>query len=215
MSELSPPQQERSRKSLTAISEATKRLLRTHTFAEITIAQINNEAETSIGSFYARFKGKVALLHHLHEELAEASKRDVDYFVSLKRDELLTPEEFADLWMPEAVKSHLEHRGILRAVMLEAFDDPQFGARATDLIRHVSKALANLIVNTSRTRAEHVGHVQQSVGAVMTILDREVLFLREGKSRKLSAEKVDWLKRIFVASMTPASQSKASKRQSA
>jgi len=47
-------------------------LLRTRSFTELTIQDIVKEANSAAGSFYARFKGKRALLHFLHQELAEA-----------------------------------------------------------------------------------------------------------------------------------------------
>ncbi len=68
-SALSPPKapaQKRGRQTLKRIVEATERLLRTRTFEGITIADIVREADTSIGSFYARFESKEALLPYVY-----------------------------------------------------------------------------------------------------------------------------------------------------
>lgn len=201
MSNLSPPQQQRSRKTLNAISDATKELLKSHTFAELTIDQIIKEAGSSTGSFYARFKGKRALLHHLHEAFAEESKTRVNTFVETIDRAPMDIQEFADLWVPDAVQSHFDAHGILRATMMETFDDPQFAIRAGKLIRHVATKLSEVVVNRSSSRDEHVRNVERSMRVIMTVLDQDMLYLRKGRPRKLSAEKIDWLKRIFVASL--------------
>jgi AcrR family transcriptional regulator len=62
-----PPTQKRGRQTLKRIVEATERLLRRQRFEDITVAQIVAEADTSTGSFYARFVSKDALLPHLYE----------------------------------------------------------------------------------------------------------------------------------------------------
>jgi AcrR family transcriptional regulator len=60
------PAQARARETLERIIAATQRLLRTHRFEDITIAEIVAEADTSTGSFYARFGSKDALLPYLY-----------------------------------------------------------------------------------------------------------------------------------------------------
>jgi AcrR family transcriptional regulator len=62
-----PPRQKRGHATLERIVGATERLLRVKSFEEITIADIVSEAETSTGSFYARFDSKEALLPYVYE----------------------------------------------------------------------------------------------------------------------------------------------------
>ena len=203
MTELSPPLQQRSRETLNAISKAAKQLLKRYTFAELTIGQIIKGAGTSTGSFYARFKGKRALLHHLHEEFAQSSKAEIKVFVDLVGTKPLQVEAFAEVWIPEVVESHFEHRGILRATMIETFDDPKFAIRAAKLVRYISTKLADVIAipPSTKDRDEHIHNIEQSMGAVMAILDQDLFYLRDGKPRRLSTKKIERLKRIFVASM--------------
>ena len=115
--------------------------------------------------------------------------------------EPLPLQVFAEVWIPEVVKSHLENRGILRATMIETFDDPQFAVRAAKLIGHISSRLAAIVQNPSKRRDKHAQNIQQSMAAIMAILDQDLFYLREGKPHKLSKEKIERLKRIFVASM--------------
>jgi AcrR family transcriptional regulator len=62
-----PPAQKRGRQTLQRVVEAAERLLRTHSFEDITVADIVREADASIGSFYARFESKDALLPYVYE----------------------------------------------------------------------------------------------------------------------------------------------------
>lgn len=61
------PQQARSRRTLERILDAAERLLAERPFEEITVAEIVAESGTSVGSFYARFPAKQALVPALYE----------------------------------------------------------------------------------------------------------------------------------------------------
>lgn len=65
---LQPAKQDRSRETQNRILRATERLLKTELFESISIRRIVEEAETSIGSFYARFSDKNALLPVLYQQ---------------------------------------------------------------------------------------------------------------------------------------------------
>jgi AcrR family transcriptional regulator len=64
--ELRKPVQDRSRRTLEALLDATEALLADRRFEEITVAEIILKAGSSTGSFYARFPGKDALLPALY-----------------------------------------------------------------------------------------------------------------------------------------------------
>jgi AcrR family transcriptional regulator len=61
------PKQLRSSRTLDRIVRATEELLAQRPFEEITIAEIVRRSRSSIGSFYARFGSKEALLPYLYE----------------------------------------------------------------------------------------------------------------------------------------------------
>jgi AcrR family transcriptional regulator len=61
------PKQLRSSRTLDRIVRATEELLADRPFEEITIADIVRRSRSSIGSFYARFGSKEALLPYLYE----------------------------------------------------------------------------------------------------------------------------------------------------
>ncbi|HJU66233.1 MAG TPA: helix-turn-helix domain-containing protein [Gemmatimonadaceae bacterium] len=61
------PKQERSSRTLDRIVRAAEELLAQRPFEEITIADIVRRSRSSIGSFYARFDSKEALLPYLYD----------------------------------------------------------------------------------------------------------------------------------------------------
>ena len=63
-----PPKQDRSRDTKDRILRATEKLLRREAFEAVSVRRIIEEARTSIGSFYARFRDKNALLPVLYAE---------------------------------------------------------------------------------------------------------------------------------------------------
>lgn len=63
------PRQARSQATLERFVEATRDLLTERSFEEITVADIVDKAERTVGSFYARFDDKYAVLHVLVDRL--------------------------------------------------------------------------------------------------------------------------------------------------
>ena len=61
-----PPTQERSKETMERFAVAAEDLLQDRPFEEISIQDIVRRAERPIGSFYARFKSKDALVPHLY-----------------------------------------------------------------------------------------------------------------------------------------------------
>ena len=200
MQDLSPPLQRRSQDTLDAISSATKELLRTRSFRELTIQDIVRAANSSAGSFYARFKGKRALLHFLHQELAETSVRDLHAFIDAAEFKAVTPAELAELLVPDLVRFHAENRGVLRATMVESLDDPLFVERSIGLVRAIAELIAEHTTRTAKRKDRHVFNVQQAIGAVLAILDQG-LFMEKRSTRPAPPSEVARLQRIFLASL--------------
>lgn len=200
MQDLTPPLQRRSRDTLDAISNATKELLRTRSFRELTIQEIVGAANSSAGSFYARFKGKRALLHFLHEELAETSLNDMRDFIDAAEFKAVTPAELAELLVPDLVRFHAENRGILRAALVESLDDPMFVERAARLVHATAQIVAEHTTRTASRKDRHVANVQKAMGAVIAILDQS-LFFDKRSTHRVSSTEVARLKRIFLASL--------------
>ncbi len=70
-SHVTAPQQERSRRTLRRIAEAGFRILRDEGPDAVTVTGVAKRARTSVGSFYARFDSKEALIRYLGERALE------------------------------------------------------------------------------------------------------------------------------------------------
>ena len=71
------PCQQRSRDSLERILKAAEALISSKGHEALTIAEVVRRSRTSVGTVYARFPDKVALLHAVHERVI---LRDLDEF---------------------------------------------------------------------------------------------------------------------------------------
>lgn len=73
---LHPPQQERSRKTLERLVSAARELIAEDGVEAATVSRIVERADSSVGSFYARFDGRDDLLRYLEERVwSEARER--------------------------------------------------------------------------------------------------------------------------------------------
>ena len=68
---LHAPKQKRSKKTLERILSAARRLMAEHGVDAVGVTEIVSAAESSVGSFYARFDGKEDLVRVLHQRLWE------------------------------------------------------------------------------------------------------------------------------------------------
>ncbi len=94
-------QQDRSRATQDRILKATARLLRKDTFESISIRRIVEEADTSIGSFYARFRDKEALLRVLYAE----NEQKLDAQIERLRSAVSTVDSLSDV--ADVIADHL------------------------------------------------------------------------------------------------------------
>jgi AcrR family transcriptional regulator len=119
-----PPLQERSRRTLERILRATERLLEKRPFEAISVAQIVRGARTSVGSFYARFDDKSAMLTSLYERYAD----EVDVRIAAWQAEQGGPGpglEGAAAWVAGyLIDSFRGRRNLLRALALHVRQHP-------------------------------------------------------------------------------------------
>jgi AcrR family transcriptional regulator len=119
------PVQDRSRRTLDALLDATEALLRERRFEQITVAEIILRAGASTGSFYARFPGKDALLPALyaryHAELPERLERIAG---SLDYDRLSLADACRRV-VREFASSFERHPHLMRAIVIYARTKPE------------------------------------------------------------------------------------------
>lgn len=143
--EVRKPVQDRSRRTLEALLDATEALLGERRFEEITVAEIILKAGSSTGSFYARFPGKDALLPALYARyhaqlpgrlaqvregldfqrmtLAEACRRVVREFAAAfeARPNLMRAIVIYARTRPEEIRPLLGERAELHRQLVELF----------------------------------------------------------------------------------------------
>src|SRR2546428_9674690 len=73
-----PPQQDRSRRPLDRLLDATAALLTKQPFEAVSVNDIVQRARSSIGSFYARFADKDSLLRYLQERLYSEARATIE-----------------------------------------------------------------------------------------------------------------------------------------
>lgn len=122
-----PAKQERSRRTLERLLDATTKLLEKKGFDDISVAEIAHQAESSVGAFYARFNDKEGLLEHLgwlaRDEMdAEEARRLGEREWGSARFETVVGE-----LMRLLVWGHRRHRGTLRALVGRSLGPERFG----------------------------------------------------------------------------------------
>ncbi len=121
---LQPAKQNRSRETQDRILRATEKLLAREPFESISVRRITREAGTTIGSFYARFRDKHALLPVLYAEYEQKLQ------TSLARLQESTAnarslDEVAELIVLHFVNTYGEIPNLSRALYEHATRSPQ------------------------------------------------------------------------------------------
>jgi len=131
---LTPPKQSRSRRSLERIVAASLALLEEEGPTGLTVQAVVERARSSVGSFYARFRGKDDLIEYLGERV---------WHDALARwEEALASRSWSDLdleQLAEGAASMLADAWRSRAAVLEALD--QAGAGHGDGYRRFRRQL--------------------------------------------------------------------------
>jgi AcrR family transcriptional regulator len=110
------PRQKRSEATLSRLVDAARRLLAEKPFDDITINEIVAEAGASVGSFYARFGDKEALLEHLSVTAAREADDEVRQTLASRDWESAPLEIVARELVRGLVRQHRAHTGTLRAM---------------------------------------------------------------------------------------------------
>lgn len=122
---VTPPVQERARRTADRIIKAVEDLLRARPFERITVQEIVTRAGTTTGSFYARFASKDALLPYLYARYdADLSQRSDALFAAVPW-ERLTLAEVVRGRVRALIAAYEERRWLLRTVALFARTHPE------------------------------------------------------------------------------------------
>lgn len=121
---LQPAKQDRSRKTQDRILRATEKLLGKEPFESISVRRIIKEAGTTIGSFYARFRDKDALLPVLYAQYEEQLQSRLTR-LQQSTTNALSLDEVAELVVQHFVDTFGEVPNLSRALYEYATRSPQ------------------------------------------------------------------------------------------
>lgn len=123
------PRQARSQATLERFVEAAQDLLAARPFEEITVADIVGRAERTVGSFYARFEDKYAVLHVLVDRLDARIRDLVQAFCDPVRWEDRPVSDFVLESVRLNVLAYRRSNSLFRAALTAAATDERFRER--------------------------------------------------------------------------------------
>ena len=141
-----PPKQRRSQESLERILDAAETLIRERGFEQMTIAEVVQRSGSSVGSLYARFRDKLALLqavqvrYHARVENAIAA----EFSGESPQDECLRD---AAARIVRVLSDYLLHEPeLFRAFILQAVFDPTVRAQGEAANAKRRERVANVLL---------------------------------------------------------------------
>ncbi|MDA0327790.1 MAG: TetR/AcrR family transcriptional regulator [Gemmatimonadetes bacterium] len=180
---LNPPKQGRSQRTLERIVAASLELLATEGPAGLTVHAVVEKAESSVGSFYARFNGKDDLLDYLGERVwADAAARWNEALVSRDWGALTLPQivEGSVVLLIDAQRS--------RSAYLKALDWAT--GRQTDAYETFRSELLTGLSEILLVHAASIDHhdpqlaVRLGLRAVLGVIDAESRAVEDRLSRE-------------------------------
>lgn len=148
------PRQARSQRTLENLLDAAERILLDRGLEAVTVPEVVREAGSSVGSFYARFPDKRALLETLHERACAQTLENAD--------RLLDPARWADAPVDALVQAGVtfavqvfgSRRNIMNAFAAAFAGDPGFAARRARTALVLAGKLAAVVL-TKRAQITH------------------------------------------------------------
>lgn len=160
---MNAPQQERSQKTLQKLLEATEALIREGGLDAVTVPAVVKRAGSSVGSFYARFPDKNALLETMHERECQQTIVTADVALDPALWEGRSLEEIVRALVSFAVRVFGSRRSVMTAFHRALGGDPGYAKRrANNGIELGMRALRLLLVHRDR-----IGHPEPEVAIPM------------------------------------------------
>lgn len=147
------PLQDRSKRTLERILDAAEEIIRTRGVAALTIPGVAQAAQSSVGSFYARFPDKAALLRTLHERACEQSVATAETALDPAGWEGVGTAEVIRVFVTFAVRLFAERRPMMLAFSAELAADAGFAARRAGAAAGIARALRKLLLERSASIA--------------------------------------------------------------
>ena len=157
-----PAQQSRSARTMAALLDSAERLLEQQPLAQVSVHAIAAGADSSVGAFYGRFRGKQDLIRALYQRYVEVSRATLSRF---------GPQAWAGVGLREVigsfcaflVRDYRQRPGVRRAFVAAIPRDPELLAMAGAITADTCGAFETLL---AARRDEH-DHPDPSVAAAI------------------------------------------------
>jgi len=172
------PRQARSMATLERFVSATRRLLDERTFEAITVTDIVHEADRTVGSFYARFEDKYAVLHVLSERTDERLRGWTQAFCDPSRWDDEPAMAFVEGWVQANVASFHGRPALFRAFLTAAATDERFRTRRIETQRWcASRVKAFLETRGNELDVDDIGRAADRMFELIGMtVERHLLF---------------------------------------
>jgi AcrR family transcriptional regulator len=176
------PQQDRSRKTLERLLDATEEIIRARGIDAVTIPAVVQAAQSSVGSFYARFPTKAALLSTLHERACEQSIATVEAALDPSRWRDVATADVVRTFIGFVVHLFRERRSMMLAFTTTLALEPGFAERRARTAAEIGRLFRALLLE----RRASIGHpfperaVDMSLRAVTATLEQRNAFDASG-----------------------------------
>jgi AcrR family transcriptional regulator len=174
------PRQARSQATLERFVEATRQLLEQQSFEDITVADIVQRAERTVGSFYARFDDKYAVLHVLTDRLQHRIADVVRAFCDPVRWDGAPVYDFMVESIRLNVQAYRRAGPLYKASLQASVTDERFRRRRMETMRLCAELQKQLVVSRAHELgcADPVRASDMMFELVSATLDHELLFGR-------------------------------------
>lgn len=156
---VTPPLQGRSLKAFESILDAAETLLQDRDLERLRVEDLLAEADVSVGSFYARFEGKQALLGALVERYRLIIEADVARPAEVDAGDL---EEACRLIVHDRVQHYRGRRGLMRCLSLESRIEGRFSTQ----LRSLAQLMNDWLKQVFRHHYAEIGHADPGAAVV-------------------------------------------------
>src|SRR5262245_50696430 len=151
---MSPPKQARSERTAQRILDAAQALIEREGLQALSIPEVVRLAESSTGSFYARFKDKNALLSALEERFFAEIERTVDALADPERWRGRPTSELMRACVVEMLGRLRQHARLVCAFMFRSTHEATFASHARRFHDQVTRRMRALLLS----RRDGMGH---------------------------------------------------------
>lgn len=187
------PQQQRSRRTLGRIVEATETLLLERGPEGLTVADVVARADTSVGAFYARFESKDDAVAYAHARFWDELRDRWSAFLAPERWAGVPAESIVAEVIRRFCRLFLSSDGRARGLLRELLarrDEAQL-----ERIHELDAEIAGMMARLLASRRDELGHPRPGEAAeegfrrVISAVRDHVLFGTAGSPAKSSAER--------------------------